>query len=155
DILKDAVPGGTFLLNTPYSVEEIWSKLPRVYQEHLVAKKMKMHVIDAVKVARDSGMGGRINTVMQVCFFAISGVLPREEAIEAIKRSIKKTYGKKGEEIVQMNLKAVDNTLVHLHEVKTPARVESRIELPPPVAKEAPEFVRDVLGEIIAGRGDS
>ncbi|HVM61017.1 MAG TPA: pyruvate:ferredoxin (flavodoxin) oxidoreductase [Verrucomicrobiae bacterium] len=155
DILKEAIPGGTFLLNTPYSADGIWSKLPRVYQEHIVNKKLKMHVIDAVKVARDSGMGGRINTVMQVCFFAISGVLPKEEAIEAIKYSIKKTYGKKGDEIVQMNLKAVDNTLAHLHEVKVPARVESKIELPPPVPAEAPEFVRNVLGEIIVGRGDS
>ena len=154
DILKDAIPGGTFLLNTPYSAEEIWGKLPRVYQEHIVAKKLKMHVIDAVKVARESGMGGRINTVMQVCFFAISGVLPRQEAIDAIKKSIKKTYGKKGEEIVQMNLKAVDNTLARLHEVKVPARVDSQIELPPPVPKEAPEFVRSVLGEMIAGCGD-
>ena len=155
DVLKEAIPGGTFLLNTPYGADEIWGKLPRVYQEHIVSKKLKVHVIDAVKVARDSGMGGRINTVMQVCFFAISGVLPREDAIEAIKKSIKKTYGKKGDEIVQMNLKAVDNTLAHLHEVKTPTRVESRVELPPPVVKEAPDFVREVLGEIIAGRGDS
>ncbi len=154
DILKDAIPGGTFLLNTPYSAEEIWGKLPRVYQEHIVAKKLKMHVIDAVKVARESGMGGRINTVMQVCFFAISGVLPRQEAIDAIKQSIKKTYGKKGEEIVQMNLKAVDNTLAHLHEVKVPSRVDSQIELPPSVSAEAPEFVRTVLGEMIAGCGD-
>ncbi|HTS17748.1 MAG TPA: pyruvate:ferredoxin (flavodoxin) oxidoreductase [Verrucomicrobiae bacterium] len=155
DILKEAIPGGTFLLNTPYSADEIWSKLPRVYQEHIVNKKLKMYVIDAVKVARESGMGGRINTVMQVCFFAISGVLPAEEAIEAIKYSIKKTYGKKGDEIVQMNLKAVDNTLAHLHEVKVPTRVESKIELPPPVPAQAPEFVRNVLGEIIVGRGDS
>ena len=154
DILKEAIPGGTFLLNTPYGPDEIWGKLPRVYQEHIVSKKLKVHVIDAVKVAHDSGMGGRINTVMQVCFFAISGVLPREEAIEAIKKSIKKTYGKKGDEIVQMNLTAVDNTLAHLHEVKTPARVDSTVELPLPVAKEAPEFVREVLGEIMAGRGD-
>ncbi len=154
DILKEAIPGGTFLLNTPYGPEEIWGKLPRVYQEHIVNKKLKVHVIDAVKVAHESGMGGRINTVMQVCFFAISGVLPREEAIEAIKKSIKKTYGKKGDEIVQMNLTAVDNTLAHLHEVKIPARVDSTVELPLPVAKEAPEFVRDVLGEIMAGRGD-
>jgi pyruvate-ferredoxin/flavodoxin oxidoreductase len=154
DILKEAIRGGTFLLNTSYGPDEIWSKLPRVYQEHIVSKKLKVHVIDAVKVAHDSGMGGRINTVMQVCFFAISGVLPREEAIEAIKKSIKKTYGKKGDEIVQMNLTAVDNTLAHLHEVKTPTRVESKVELPLPVAKEAPEFVRDVLGEIMAGRGD-
>ena len=154
DILKEAILGGTFLLNTPYGPDEIWGKLPRVYQEHIVSKKLKVHVIDAVKVAHDSGMGGRINTVMQVCFFAISGVLPREEAIEAIKKSIKKTYGKKGDEIVQMNLTAVDNTLAHLHEVKTPARVDSTVELPLPVAKEAPEFVREVLGEIMAGRGD-
>ena len=154
DILKEAIPGGTFLLNTPYGADEIWGKLPRVYQEHIVHKKLKVYVIDAVKVARDSGMGGRINTVMQVCFFAISGVLPRAKAIEAIKDSIKKTYGRKGDEIVQMNLKAVDNTLAHLHEVKVSARVENGIELPPPVSKEAPVFVRDVLGEIIAGRGD-
>ena len=154
DILKEAIPGGTFLLNTPYGPDEIWGKLPRVYQEHIVSKKLKVHVIDAVKVAHDSGMGGRINTVMQVCFFAISGVLPREEAIEAIKKSIKKTYGKKGDEIVQMNLTAVDNTLAHLHEVTTPTRVNSTVELPLPVAKEAPEFVREVLGEIMAGRGD-
>ncbi len=155
DVLKEAVPGGTFLLNTPCGVDEIWGKLPRVYQEHIVNKKLKVHIIDAVKVARESGMGGRINTVMQVCFFAISGVLPREEAIEAIKSSIRYTYGRKGDEIVQMNLKAVDNTLAHLHQVKVPARIESTIELPPPVPKQAPEFVRDVLGEIIAGRGDS
>ena len=154
DILNEAVPGGTFLLNTSFGPDEIWGQLPRVYQEHIVKKKLKMHVIDAVKVARESGMGGRINTVMQVCFFAISGVLSRQDAIEAIKQSIKKTYGKKGEEIVQMNLKAVDNTLARLHEVKVPAHVESVVALPPPVSKEAPEFVRDVVGEIIAGRGD-
>jgi pyruvate-ferredoxin/flavodoxin oxidoreductase len=155
DVLKEAVPGGTFLLNTPCGVDEIWGKLPRVYQEHIVGKKLQVCIIDAVKVARESGMGGRINTVMQVCFFAISGVLPREEAVEAIKSSIRYTYGRKGDEIVQMNLKAVDNTLAHLHQVKVPARIESRFELPPPVPKQAPEFVRDVLGEIIAGRGDS
>ena len=154
DVLQDAIPGGTFLLNTPYGPDEIWRKLPRVYQEHVLKKNLKMYVIDAVKVARDSGMGGRINTVMQVCFFAISGVLPRQEAIDAIKQSIKKTYGKKGDDIVQHNLKAVDNTLEHLHEVEVPTGVENLIELPPPVPARAPEFVRDVLGEMIAGRGD-
>src|SRR5208283_2360568 len=132
----------------------IWAKLPTPVQESLLAKKAKFFVIDATHVARASGMGGRINTIMQVCFFALSGVLPRDEAIAAIKNSIKKTYGKKGEEIVQMNLKAVDNTLAHLHDVKVPARVDSQIELPPPVSKEAPEFVRNVLGEMIAGCGD-
>ena len=116
DMVKPLVPGGTFLLNTPHTKEEIWSRLPTPVQKSLIAKKVKFYVIDATKVARDSGMGGRINTIMQVCFFALSGVLPRDKAIEAIKYSIKKTYGKKGEEIVAMNLKAVDNTLEHLHE---------------------------------------
>jgi len=154
DMLKDAIPGGTFLLNTSYSASEIWGKLPRLVQQQLIEKKMKFHVIDAVKVARDSGMGGRINTVMQVCFFAISGVLPKDEAITAIKYSIKKTYGKKGDEIVQMNLRAVDHTLEHLFEVNVPAQADSAVAMSPPVSPKAPEFVRDVLGEIIAGRGD-
>jgi pyruvate-ferredoxin/flavodoxin oxidoreductase len=154
DMLKDIVPGGVFLLNTPYGPEEVWSHLPRQMQHQIVDKKLKVYVIDAVKVARESGMGGRINTVMQTCFFAISGVLPREGAIEEIKKSIRKTYGKKGEEIVQMNLKAVDNTLSRLFEMKIPACRDGGFELPPVVPREAPEFVRDVLGEIIAGRGD-
>ncbi len=123
DMVKPLVSGGTFLLNTPYSKDEVWSKLPTPVQESLIARKAKFYVIDATKVARDSGMGGRINTIMQVCFFALSGVLPRDKAIEAIKYSIKKTYGKKGEEVVAMNLKAVDNTLEHLHEVPVPNRV--------------------------------
>ncbi len=154
DMLKDAVPGGVFLLNSPYGPDEVWKHLPRVTQRHLIEKKLKFYTIDAVKVARESGMGGRINTVMQVCFFAISGVLPKAEAIEAIKNSIKKTYGKKGDEIVQMNLRAVDNTLAHLHEVPVPATVDGTRDLAPPVPTAAPAFVRDVLGEIIAGRGD-
>ena len=110
-MLRSLVPGGTFLLNTPLSKEEIWPQLPTPVQQALLAKKARFFVIDATSVARASGMGGRINTIMQVCFFALSGVLPKDEAIEAIKESIKKTYGRKGEEIVQMNLKAVDNTL--------------------------------------------
>jgi pyruvate-ferredoxin/flavodoxin oxidoreductase len=154
DMLKDAVTGGVFLLNTPYSAEEIWQHLPRIHQEYLVNQKLKFYVIDAVKVARESGMGGRINTVMQVCFFAISGVLPRDQAIAEIKNAIKKTYGKKGDEIVQMNLRAVDRTLDFLHEVNVPATVDSDIPLAPPVSADAPAFVREVLGEIVAGRGD-
>ena len=118
EMLRSLVPGGTFLLNTPlFAKTEIWATLPTPVQQSLLAKKAKFYVIDATKVARESGMGGRINTIMQVCFFALSGVLPKDEAIDAIKNSIKKTYGKKGEEVVQMNLKAVDNTLAHLHEV--------------------------------------
>ena len=122
DMLRSLVPGGTFLLNTPFAREEVWAKLPTPVQQSLLAKKAKFFVIDATKVARDSGMGGRINTIMQVCFFALSGVLPKDEAIDAIKYSIKKTYGKKGDEVVQMNLKAVDNTLAHLHEVSVATR---------------------------------
>ena len=154
DMVKPLVPGGTFLLNTPYSKDEIWSKLPTPVQESLIAKQAKFYVIDATKVARDSGMGGRINTIMQVCFFALSGVLPRDKAIEAIKYSIKKTYGKKGEEVVAMNLKAVDNTLEHLHEVPVTQRVNGSGDLLPPLSPNAPQFVKDVLGRLTAGEGD-
>ncbi len=154
DMLKDAVEGGTFLLNTPYSSDDVWRKLPGAVRQHIVDKQLKFYVIDAVKVARESGMGGRINTVMQVCFFAISGVLPKDEAINAIKESIKKTYGKKGDEIVQMNLRAVDHTLEHLFQVAIPDHADYENELAPAVSEKAPAFVRDVLGEILAGRGD-
>jgi len=154
DMVKPLVSGGTFLLNTPYSKDEVWSKLPAPLQESLIARKAKFYVIDATKVARDSGMGGRINTIMQVCFFALSGVLPRDKAIEAIKYSIKKTYGKKGEEVVAMNLKAVDNTLEHLHEVTVPNRVNGSGGLLPHISLNAPKFVQDVLGRLAASEGD-
>ena len=153
---KPLIPGGTFLLNTPHSKDEIWAKLPTPLQESLLAKKAKFYVIDATKVARDSGMGGRINTIMQVCFFALSGVLPRDEAIEAIKYSIKKTYGKKGEEVVEMNLKAVDNTLAHLHEVPvTNNKVNGTGPLLPPMTPNAPALrAATCSGKIAAGEGD-
>jgi pyruvate-ferredoxin/flavodoxin oxidoreductase len=154
DVLRDAVEGGTFLLNTPHSADEIWDRLPRRVQEQIIAKRLKFYVIDAYKVAAENGMKGRINTVMQVCFFAIANVLPREEAIAQIKHAIEKTYGKKGEEIVQMNLRAVDNTLERLHEVRVPERVTSALELLPPLVGNPPEFVRRVLGEMTARRGD-
>lgn len=154
DMLKYIVEGGTFLLNTPYGPNEIWSQLPHSVQGQIIQKRLKFFVIDAVKVARESGMGGRINTVMQVCFFAISKVLPKEDAIAAIKEAIEKTYGKKGDEIVQMNLRAVDHTLAHLFEVEVPNKVSSAIATLPPVPEEAPDFVRNVLGQMIAGRGD-
>ncbi len=154
DMLKNLHKGGTFLVNTPYSKDEIWEKLPIEVQSQLIEKEAKLFIIDAQDVAEKSGMGRRINTVMQVCFFAISGVLPRDKAIEAIKDSIKKTYGKKGEVIVQMNLKAVDNTLDHLHEVTVPKEVTSTTNLKAPVPAGSPDFVEKVLGEIIAGRGD-
>ncbi len=155
EMLRALVPGGTFLLNTPHAADVVWSKLPTPVQETLLAKKAKLHVIDATSVARASGMGGRINTIMQVCFFALSGVLPREEAIAAIKSSIKKTYGKKGDEIVAMNLKAVDNTLEHLHEVKvSDCKLNGTGGLLPPITPDAPGFAREVLGKIAGGFGD-
>jgi pyruvate-ferredoxin/flavodoxin oxidoreductase len=154
DMLSALVPGGTFLLNTPHGPEEVWDRLPRSVQLELIGKRVKFHVIDATSVARASGMGGRINTIMQVCFFALSGVLPESEAIAEIKEAIRQTYGKKGDEIVQRNLNAVDQTLAHLREVKVPAQAESRFEIASQMAGNAPAFVRDVLGEIIAGRGN-
>ncbi|MDQ7063977.1 MAG: pyruvate:ferredoxin (flavodoxin) oxidoreductase [candidate division KSB1 bacterium] len=154
DMLEHIVEGGTFLLNSPYDPDDVWDHLPREFQEHIINKKLKFYVINAFKVARESGMGGRINTVMQVCFFAISGILPREEAIAQIKQAIRDTYGRKGEEIVQMNLQAVDRALSHLHEVKVPSQITSKIHMRPPVPDQAPEFVKDVTAMMIAGKGD-
>jgi pyruvate-ferredoxin/flavodoxin oxidoreductase len=157
DMLQYLRPGGTFLLNSPCSPDVIWNELPQRVRNELIEKNAHLYVIDANKVARDSGMGGRINTVMQVCFFGISGVLPHDDAIAAIKESIRNTYGKKGEEIVQMNLAAVDRTLSHLHKVSIPsdtATGNGQVNGRYPLAETAPQFVRDVLGPIIAGCGD-
>ncbi len=155
DMLKRLKHGGTFLLNAPYSPDEVWNKLPRRVQEELIEKEAKFFVIDAYKVARENGMAGRINTVMQTCFFAISGALPREEAIAEIKAAIRKTYKKKGEEVIAKNLAAVDDTLAHLYEVKVPDKATSTIEMHSPVTPDAPDFVVNVLGKIILGEGDS
>ncbi|MCI0454337.1 MAG: pyruvate:ferredoxin (flavodoxin) oxidoreductase, partial [Candidatus Dadabacteria bacterium] len=154
DLLKYVLTGGTFLLNSPYAPEEVWNHLPRLVQEKIIQKKLKFYAINAYSVARESGMGGHINTVMQVCFFALSGILPTDQAINVIRGSIYETYGKQGEEIVQMNLRAIDNTLSNLYEVKVPDHADSRIEMPPPVPKEAPLFVREALGKMISGQGD-
>ncbi len=154
DILRDAAPGGVFLLNTFFSPDEVWDKLPRVAQEQLIKKNLRFYVIDAYKVARENKMGAHINTVMQVCFFAISGVLPRDEAIDAIKHSIEKTYGRKGEEVVAANLAAVDATLANLYEVTVPDAVTSTLPLMLPVPEVAPEFVQQVTAQMIARRGD-
>jgi pyruvate-ferredoxin/flavodoxin oxidoreductase len=154
DILQNAIPGGTFLLNSVYGPDEVWDHLPRNVQEHIINKKLKFYVIDGYKVADETGMGGRVNTIMQTCFFAISGVLPKDEAIEQIKYSIKKTYGKRGEAVVQKNFAAVDATLEHLHEVKVPAKVTSTIEMRRPVPAQAPEFVQEVTAMMVAGLGD-
>ena len=155
DVLKYASPGGTFLLNSsPYPAEGVWEKLPRTVQEQIIAKKLKFYAIDGSKVALDAGMGSRVNTIMQTCFFAISGVLPKDEAIEKIKYAIKKTYGRKGEEIVKKNYKAVDMTLENLCAIAVPAHVTSTKELPPVVSPQAPAFVQDVTAKIMAGLGD-
>jgi pyruvate-ferredoxin/flavodoxin oxidoreductase len=154
DVLKAAEPSATFLLNSPYEPDEVWEHLPRTVQEQIINKKLRFFVIDAYKVARDTGMGGRINTIMQTCFFAISGVLPRDEAIAAIKQAIEKTYGKRGEAVVQKNIAAVDSTLDHLHEVQVPRQMTSTFDIRPPVPAQAPEFVQKVTAKIIAGEGD-
>ena len=154
DMLANAAPGATFLLNTPFGTDQVWDSLPREVQQAILAKKLKFFVIDAFEVARQTGMGVRINTIMQTCFFAISGVLPREEAIAQIKKAIKKTYGKKGEAVVKKNFEAVDTTLAHLHEVKVPAAVTATRTMPLTVAPEAPEFVQKTTAMMIAGKGD-
>ncbi|PKL85762.1 MAG: pyruvate:ferredoxin (flavodoxin) oxidoreductase [Ignavibacteriae bacterium HGW-Ignavibacteriae-1] len=154
DMIKNLRPGGVFLVNTPVPMNEVWDSLPKSQQKQIIEKKIKLYAIDAQTVAEQSGMGRRINTVMQVCFFAISGVLPREEAISAIKDSIRKTYGRKGEAIVAMNIQAVDNTLENLHEIQVPNDATSNFDIHAPVSAKSPAFVHDVLGQIIAGNGD-
>jgi pyruvate-ferredoxin/flavodoxin oxidoreductase len=154
DMLRAARPGATFLLNSLYGPEEVWDQLPRTVQKQIIDKKLKFYVVDGYQVAEKAGMGRRINTIMQTCFFAISGILPREEAIEAIKKAIQKTYGKRGEAVVKKNFEAVDMALDHMHEVQVPGQVSSAFDLRPAVPAEAPEFVRDVLGKIYAGYGD-
>jgi len=155
DVLSAAEPGATFLLNSPFGPAEIWDHLPRQVQETIIGKKLRFFVIDGYSVARAAGMGSRINTIMQTCFFAISGVLPHEEAIPAIKKAIFDTYGKRGEAVVQKNYAAVDQALAHLHEVKVPEKVTAVFDMLPAVSPQAPQFVRGVLGTIITGSGDS
>ena len=155
DILKNAADGGTFLLNSPFGPDEIWDKLPYTYQRQIIDKKLKFYVIDAVKIAKQTGMGSRTNTIMQTCFFAISGILPQDKAIEAIKNSIVKSYTKKGQAIVDKNIKAVDETLANLYEVKVPEKATAAFDILPPVADDAPEFVKQVLGPMMVMEGDS
>jgi pyruvate-ferredoxin/flavodoxin oxidoreductase len=155
DMLKYAAPGAVFLLNSMYGKDEIWDKLPREVQKDILEKKLKFFIINANEVAAKTGMGGRINTIMQTAFFAISGVLPRDEAIDQIKKSIKKTYGNRGEEVVKQNFAAVDLTLANLFEVKVSSAVTSKFSRRPAVPAEAPRFVADVLGPIVVFEGDS
>jgi pyruvate-ferredoxin/flavodoxin oxidoreductase len=154
NVLEAAIPGGVFLLNSPYPAAEVWGKLPKTIQNEIIRKKIEFYVIDGYKVARDAGMGTRINTIMQTCFFAISGVLPREEAIEQIKKAIKKTYGKRGEAVVNKNFAAVDAALAHLEKVELPTAASSEFDITGVISDKAPKFVHEVLGKIATGQGD-
>jgi pyruvate-ferredoxin/flavodoxin oxidoreductase len=154
DVLGYAAPGGVFLLNSPYGPTEIWNELAREVQDAIVEKQLQFYVIDGFQVAKDSGMGTRINTVMQTCFFAISGVLPRDEAIAQIKKAIEKTYGKRGPEVVKKNFAAVDQTLEHLHKVEVPKSATATRTLPPIVSDAAPDFVKRVTAVMLANKGD-
>jgi pyruvate-ferredoxin/flavodoxin oxidoreductase len=154
EVLERAAPGATVLLNTPHAVGEVWDSLPREAQEQILAKQITLYAIDASKVAREAGLGGRVNTVLQTCFFAISGVMPRDEAIRAIKQAIAKSYSRRGPEVVARNDAAVDAALAGLHRIEHPRRVTASRGVPPAVPADAPEFVRTVTAEMMAGRGD-
>jgi pyruvate-ferredoxin/flavodoxin oxidoreductase len=154
DVLRLAAAGGTFLLNTPHRPEAAWDHLPHSLQSRILEKKLRFFVIDASRVAHDTGLGGRINTVLQTCFFAISGVLPRDEAIKRIKQSIEKSYGAKGPDVVRKNFAAVDHSLAHLFEVSLPAAATSTFERLPVVPAHAPQFVREITATMMLGRGD-
>jgi pyruvate-ferredoxin/flavodoxin oxidoreductase len=154
DMLDYAQRGAIFLINSPFGPDQIWDELPREVQQDIIDKQLKVYCIDATAVARDAGMGRRTNTIMQTCFFAISGILPREEAIAEIKNSIKKTYSKKGDEVVRLNFEAVDTTLANLHEVAIPKKVTATKTRPPIVSDKAPDLVKKVTALMIAGKGD-
>ena len=154
DMLKRAVEGAVFLLNSPVPADRVWDELPRPVQQKIIDRKIRFYVIDASAVAREAGMGRRINTIMQTCFFALSGVLPRDEAIAQIKKAIEKTYAHKGRGVVELNFRAVDTALKHLHEVAVPAAATATREIAPPVPAAAPPFVREVTAMMLAGRGD-
>ena len=154
DVLKYAEEGATFLLNAPFSAEQVWNELPQKIQEEIIHKKLKFYTINASKVAKDTGMGSRINSVLQTCFFAISNVIEKEEAIKYIKSAIKKTYGRKGDDVVEKNYKAVDQTLENLHLIDYTGYQLGNKQIEEPISGNAPEFVQQVLGKIIAGEGD-
>ncbi|MFA7421993.1 MAG: pyruvate:ferredoxin (flavodoxin) oxidoreductase [Melioribacteraceae bacterium] len=155
DVLGNIANGGTFLLNSPFSKDETWDKLPNRVQQQIIDKKLNFYVIDGYAVATKTGMGGRVNTIMQTCFFAISGILPKDEAIEQIKKSIKKTYGSKGEEIVKKNFLAVDQTLEHLYKIDYSSLKVGSIEIPSIVSDKAPDYVKSVLSKMMEGKGDT
>ena len=154
DVLRLAAPGAVFLLNSPLGADRVWHRLPRAVQQQIIDKRLRFFVIDASKVAREVGLGARVNTVLQTCFFAVSGVLPREAAIHHIKEAIRKTYGRKGEAVIRRNFEAVDGTLERLQEVAVPATATSRIVRDEIVPDDAPDFVRRVTAKMLVGLGD-
>jgi pyruvate-ferredoxin/flavodoxin oxidoreductase len=154
DMLDRAKDGGVFLLNSPTPPDKVWDDLPRRMQQQIIDKGLSFYVIDAYKIAGETGMGRRINTIMQTCFFAISGILPRDEAIAKIKDAVKKTYGRKGQRLLERNFAAIDATLAGLHQVQVPGQITSSFERPPAVPVDAPEFVRKVTATLIAQKGD-
>jgi pyruvate-ferredoxin/flavodoxin oxidoreductase len=156
DVLEAAMPGSTLLLNCPYPAEEVWSKLPGKIQREILENRMRVFAIDATAVANATGMGKRVNTILQTCFFALSGILPKDEAIASIKSAVKKTYGVKGEEVVKQNFNAIDQALAHLHEVQVPEGIDALADTPTPLPwREAPEFVKTVLAPMMVGKGDT
>lgn len=154
DMLGNAAQNATFLLNTQYGADVIWDKLPSAVQQQIIDKNIKLYVIDAYKVAKETAMGNRINTIMQTCFFALSNVMPRDKAIAKIKKAIEKTYARKGENVVKKNFAAVDHTLTHLYQVNIPQQVTALEQAYQVVSNKAPEFVRQVTAQMIAGKGD-
>ena len=155
DILGRIKDGGTLLINTHYSKDEVWNQLPRVVQEAIISKNLKLYVIDAYEVADKAHMGSRINTIMQTCFFKLANVINPDEAIDEIKKAIVKTYSKKGQEIVDNNMKAVDDSLSHLYEVNYPKEVTSKLELENKIPEDAPKFVKEFTARLIAGQGET
>ncbi len=155
DCLESAVPGATVLINAPFPTGEVWDRLPVSVQRQVIKKNLKLHAINAYEVAKATGMGGRINTIMQTCFFYLSSVLPQQAAIQAIKDAIKKTYGSKGDKIIQLNYNAVDQSIANLHEIKVPGVAAGTVEKPPVVPDDAPPFVKNVTAKIMAGEGES
>ena len=154
DVLEYAAPGAIFLLNAPGAADTVWDRLPREMQEQIVEKRIRFFAIDAYALAKQVGMGGRINTIMQTCFFGISGILPREEAIAHIKKSIEKSYGKRGPEVVRRNCEVVDQALAQLHEIPVPKKASATRTRPPLVSERAPDFVQKVTAVMLAGKGD-
>jgi pyruvate-ferredoxin/flavodoxin oxidoreductase len=154
DVLEQASPGATFLLNAPFAADQVWDNLPREMQEQIIDKKIRFFAIDAYDLARRAGMGTRINTIMQTCFFAIAGLLPRDEAVKYIKKAIEKTYGKRGPEVVRRNCEVVDQALAHMHEICVPATATARHARPPLVSERAPDFVQTITAVMLAGKGD-